>query len=385
MMRALPIIFIFSTLFLGPVAYATTITPESVSDLGEKLFFDTHLSKPVGQSCSSCHNPATGFTDPNKAIPVSKGVIKDRFGSRNAMSAAYTAYTPPLHFDPTIRPAFPQGGYVGGLFWDGRSQTGTLEEQAQMPFLNPLEMHNLDKSDVVQSVRKSSYVHLFRKVFGQQSLDNVDTAYQHIAEALAAYERTDDVNRFSSKYDYFLAGIANLTPAEESGRSLFMGKGRCSNCHTPTGGPNGRPLFTSFGFQNLGVPKNPENPYYTLPPALNPDGADFVDAGLGTVLNDPLQRGKFKIPTLRNVEVTAPYMHNGVFKTLHQVVMFDNTRDVAVWPPSEVPENVHRNAQLLPGTLGRLGLTDQEVDDIVIFLTTLTDGFRSETSPVPLP
>ncbi|WKJ92123.1 cytochrome c peroxidase [Methylomonas montana] len=385
MMRAIPKILMFSSLVLSSIVHADKLKAETIDKLGEKLFFDPDLSKPSGQSCSTCHSPAAGFADPNKALPVSRGVLKDRLGSRNAMTTAYTAYTPPLHFDPTVRPAFPQGGYVGGLFWDGRSQTGTLEEQAKQPFLNPLEMHNQDKSDVVRSVRRSSYAHLFRKVFGPQSLNDVDTAFQHIAEALAAYERSDDMNRFSAKYDYFLAGLATLTPAEERGRLLFMGKARCSNCHTPKGGPDGRPLFTSFGFQNLGVPKNPENPYYDLPPELNPDGADFVDVGLGAVVNDPLQRGKFKIPTLRNVEVTAPYMHNGVFKTLHEVVMFDNTRDVASWPPAEVPETVHRNAQLLPGTLGRLGLSAQEVDDIVTFLTTLTDGFRPETSPVPLP
>jgi cytochrome c peroxidase len=179
-----------------------------------------------------------------------------------------------------------------------------------------------------------------------------------------------------------------------------------------TGG--GKPLFTNFGHQNTGVPRNPDLPYYRLPRDLNPDGAQFVDRGLGDVLRKAgapeadaaKEDGTFKVPSLRNAAVTAPYMHNGLFKTLREVVVFNNTRDVGTWPAPEVPANVHRHISarhaahphagaahgahagagthgsqprhmpIAEGTFGRLGLTDQEIDDIVALLTTLTDGYQ---------
>jgi cytochrome c peroxidase len=144
-------------------------------------------------------------------------------------------------------------------------------------------------------------------------------------------------------------------------------------------------LFTNFGYQNLGVPRNPELPYYSLPSPLNPDGEDYVDLGLGGFLRQigvpeeqaAMEDGKFKISSLRNCAITAPYEHNGVFKTLKEVVMFNNMRDVpeAGYPPPEVPQNVHRHMGNMPRTFGKLGLTEQQVDDIVAFLETLTDGY----------
>ena len=167
------------------------------------------------------------------------------------------------------------------------------------------------------------------------------------------------------------------------GLALFTGKARCMNCHSLDNPdqqrfPGLKPLFTSFGYQNVGAPKNPDNPYYNLPKRFNPAGKNFVDLGQAAVLGDLKQNGKFKIPSLRNVAVTPPYEHNGVFKTLKEVVMFNNTRDVpgANWPPPEVPENVHRHMPPMPKTFGQLGLTNQEIDDSVAFLETLTDGYK---------
>jgi cytochrome c peroxidase len=157
------------------------------------------------------------------------------------------------------------------------------------------------------------------------------------------------------------------------GLALFENekKGRCAECHPSRLGLNHEPpLFTDFTYDNLGVPKNPESPYYYLPKSLNPNGTKFVDLGLGGVVNKPEENGKFRVPSLRNVAVTAPYMHNGIFKTLRQVVVFYNTRDVGPWPAPEVPQNVNHEE------LGNLGLTEQEVDDIVAFLSTLTDGYE---------
>jgi cytochrome c peroxidase len=343
--------------------------------LGKALFFDVNLSQPNGQSCATCHDPKTGFADPNKILPVAQGVVRRFFGSRNVPTTTYAAFSPPLHFDPTIRPGIMEGMYVGGLFWDGR--VNTLEDQAKQPFLNFLEMHNPNKNTVVNAIRKSQYAGLFRFVFGPNSLKDVETAFHYAAEAIAAYERSNEMNPFSSKYDLYLDGQVQLTETEARGLALFTGKARCMNCHSLESPPGVKPLFTNFGHQNTGVPRNPENLYYKMPKSINPQGNDFVDLGLGAVLNDPKQNGKFKIPSLRNVAKTGPYMHNGVFKTLREVIMFNNTRDVpgANWPPPEVPENVHRHMPPMPGTFGQLGLTNQEINDIIAFLKTLTDGY----------
>jgi len=131
-------------------------------------------------------------------------------------------------------------------------------------------------------------------------------------------------------------------------------------------------LFTDFSYDNIGIPKNPENPFYALSPDLNPDGANFLDHGLATTLGDPSQDGRFRVPTLRNVGITPPYGHNGYFKDLKSIVQFYNTRDTdPMWPLPEIPGTVNRDE------LGHLGLTDGEIDDIVAFLQTLTDGYQS--------
>jgi len=358
--------------------------------LGKALFFDNNLSNPHGQSCATCHLPRTGFADPNIYFPVAQGAIRNYFGPRNVQSSAYAAFSPPLHWDPTpTQGNMMMGMYVGGLFWDGR--VDALEEQAKQPFLNVLEMHNVDKRRLVTEIPKSYYAPLFRKVFGATSLQNVEIAFQYVAEAIAAYERSSEVNPFSSKFDYYLDGKVQLTAAEANGLALFTGKAKCFNCHAMDSVPGVKPLFTNFGHQNIGAPKNPDNLYYKMSKTLNPQGNNYVDFGLGAVLaalGDPnaaipparaqKQNGKFKIPSLRNCAVTPPYEHNGVFKTLKEVVMFNNTRDVmgAGWPPPEVPENVHRHMPMEPGFFGMLELTDQEVDDIVAFLKTLTDGYK---------
>lgn len=386
---------LFNTLALSAAAQAAEVPSGYLELLGKFMFFDTDLSSPNGQACASCHLPEAGFADPNRYTPVSQGVIGTRFGDRNAPSVAYARYSPPLHWDPTpLIGNMMQGMYVGGLFWDGRANT--LEEQVEQPVLNILEMNNPDKESVVNAIRDSAYAFFFRWVFGNDALDNVETAFQNAVQAIAAYERSSEVNPFTSKYDYYLDGKVQLTAAEKNGLELFTGKAKCMNCHSmtnpdPVRFPGLKPLFTNFGYQNIGAPANPENPYYFLLPEFNPLGTSYVDFALGALLakrGDPnadvpnasaqKQNGKFKIPSLRNCAVTSPYEHNGVFQTLREVVMFNNTRDVpgAGWPPPEVPQNVHRHMPMEPGFFGMLGLTDQEVDDIVAFLRTLTDGYR---------
>jgi cytochrome c peroxidase len=340
---------------------------ELKQSLGSRLFFDTNLSTPPGQACASCHDPAAGFADPDSNVPVSQGVHIDRFGNRNTPTIAYAGFSPEFQGDQ-------DQGFVGGQFLDGRS--ANLVEQAKQPFLNPVEMANPDKLTVIQAVRNSDYANLFEQVYGAGSLDNTEAAFDQIADAIAAFENSDEVSPFTSKFDAFLAGQVALTAQETRGLNVFQGIGQCADCHL-------LPLFTDHTYSNLGVPRNPDNPFYDQPPEFNPDGAAFVDLGLAAnprVLL-PSENGKFKVPTLRNVAITPPYMHNGVFQTLEEVVNFYNTRDVLpqcdpagipgmnCWPAPEVADNVDTLR------MGNLGLSSQEVADVVAFLQTLTDGF----------
>ncbi len=351
--------------------------------VGMQLFFDTRLSHPAGQACASCHDPRVAFTDPDKSSPTSKGIIPGRFGNRNSPTAMYAAYSPAFGFDEV------EGLFIGGQFLDGRA--ASLEEQAKAPFLNPLEMNNPDRQSVVDKVRNAPYARQFQRVFGPDVFRDPDRAYDKIAEAIAAFERTRAFNRFSSKYDAWLAGRARLTAQELRGLALYEdpAKGNCAACHPNRPADDGTPpLFTDFTYDNLGVPRNPDNPFYRLPPAFNRDGKGFVDRGLGSTVNLASDDGKFKVPTLRNIALTAPYMHNGYFYSLRAVVDFYNTRDVkpacrdpftseaqaqkkGCWPAPEVPDTVNRSE------LGNLRLSPGEVDDLVTFLLTLTDGWKA--------
>jgi cytochrome c peroxidase len=367
-------------------APAQSLTP--MEELGKFLFFDTNLSTPPGQSCAACHAPATGFTGPDSAVnagmAVYAGAIHTRFGNRKPPSAAYGGDSPVLYFDED------EGLWIGGMFWDGRA-TGwvlgdPLAEQAQGPFLNPLEQNNPNAKFVVDRVAQSSYAYLFEQAWGLGSLNRKDVlgTYEQIARSIAAYERSAEVNPFSSKFDYYLKGQATLTAQEADGLALFEGKAMCSACHLSAPGPNGEPpLFTDFTYDNIGLPKNPMNPFYYAPPSVNPDRGQWIDPGLGGFLKaagyppevyEP-EWGKQKVPTLRNVdkrpypEFVKAFGHNGFFKSLEAIVSFYNTRDVGMWPPPEVAENVNTDE------LGNLGLTAEEEAALVAFMKTLTDGY----------
>lgn len=355
------------TLAMAAVAgqAAQLLTPEQ--QLGRRLFFDTRLSSPPGQSCASCHAPENGFAEPDAGYPVSQGVHQDRFGARNAPSAAYAGFSPVFHFDDE------EGIYIGGQFWDGRAQT--LAEQALLPLTNPVEMNNKDIDEVVDKVREAPYAALFDRVYGPNALADEEHAEALIARAIAAYERSPEVSPFNARYDAYLAGEDTLSPEELRGLELFEAedKGNCAACHPSRPDERGRPpLFTDFSYDNLGVPRRADNPYYRMPADFNAAGEGYVDEGLGGALHKPEEAGKFKVPTLRNIALTAPYMHNGVFDTLEEVVRFYNSRDVDDhWGPPEVAQNVNREE------LGDLGLNEQEIADIVAFMKTLTDRPRA--------
>ena len=330
--------------------------------LGKKLFFDESLSEPAGQSCATCHTAEKGFADREARI-TSEGAVKGLFSNRNSMSSAYTAYIPPLNYDQE------EETYVGGLFWDGR--VNTLEEQAGQPFLNPLEMGNTSKEMVIRKIKQAGYYPDLVRIYGRS--ESVDSLFQYVTDALAAYERSAEMNPFTSKYDAWKAGKCKLTKQEKKGLKLFKKKALCAECHILEKDERaGRTLFTDHTYDNLGIPSNPDNPFFSVPAPYNPCGRDTFDLGLGAFVKDSAEYGKFRVPTLRNIALTAPYGHNGYFKTLIEIVHFYNVRDVEEFPPAEYPATVNKDE------LGDLGLTPEEEEAIVAFLETLTDGYEAD-------
>jgi len=343
-----------------------TPTPMTKAQLGSAAFVDQNLSQPTGQACADCHTARRAFTDPESDRSTSAGAVAGRFGPRNAPTAGYTRYVPPLHFDDRAQQ------FIGGLFWDGR--VDTLEDQASGPLVNPLEMNNPDKGAVVTALRGASYADAFRSIYGATSLDDTDQAFAHLMDAIATYERTTDLSPFSSKYDRYLAGTATLTDQEMHGLAIFEdpARGNCASCHPSRPTADGTPpLFTNFTYANLGIPKYMNSVFFTQPPALNPDGDAFVDHGLMTTVGSAQQDGKFRVPTLRNVARTGPYGHNGYFENLEYFISFLDTRDVGSpetgpWALPEVAANVDVR-------VGDLGLSEQDINDLLAFLATLND------------
>ncbi len=380
------------------------LTP--MEELGKNIYFDK-ISSPDKMACADCHSPKAGFTGPKAGTNLHgaayRGAVAQRFGNRKPPSAAYATQSPVFRYDEE------EALFVGGNFWDGRA-TGELlgsatAEQAQGPFLNPLEHNNASKKDVLEQIANSKYAWLWEVVWGEpisiETYEDIETNYDRLGLTIAEYEASSEVNQFSSKYDYYLQGMAELTEQEALGLILFNdpNKGNCAACHPSDLGPNDElPLFTDYTFDNLGAPKNPENPFYDMDEVyingvpINPLGADWIDYGLGGFLEthpDPVWQamaaenmGKQKVPTLRNVDkrpgkgFPKAYLHNGVFKSLKEVVHFYNTRDVigSNWPPPEVAENINSDE------MGDLGLTDEEEDAIVAFMGTLSDGYKLKKS-----
>ena len=329
----------------------TLVSTEALVNLGNLIYHDTDLSNPVGQSCASCHDLTTGFDDPDTSNPTSIGADGLSFGTRNSPTASYAAFIP----EPTIQG--PRGGRrVGGLFLDGRAST--LEEQAKGPFLNPVEMANADEQEVIDKIAQSAYATDFEQLFGNSILQEPLRSYDYVADAIAAFERTDVFSPFSSKFDQVQAGTASFTAAEARGQGLFRGKADCARCHSDN---TEVIVFSNFEYENIGVPSNPLLPTFMANPT-------FIDLGLGAVTGNANNNGQFRVSLLRNIAVTAPYMHNGVFNTLEEVIDFYNTRDTTFTEQPEVDQNIDQG-----GRIGELGLTNSEISDLIAFLNTLTD------------
>jgi cytochrome c peroxidase len=419
---------------------------QQIELLGKLMLFDKELSVNRNEACAFCHTPETGFSGPiaefNRTTGSYPGSVRTRFSERKPQTHTYAPLAPVLHYNEG------QGDLVGGNFWDmratGRRLGNPAAEQAQGPPTNPTEMGLSDSACAVYRASQRPYRGLFEVVWGPQvfaiawpgdveqvcntpgpppandpapvHLSAVDrgraaTTFDQLAQSIASYEASHEVTAFSSKYDAVLAGKAQFTSQEQLGYSVFRGKGKCNDCHRD-GGPGEDPLFTDFTASNIGLPANPDLPYYSenLPDdrgyVANKYGSGFIDGGVGAFLSSghplsqpssidarwqslaPGNRGRFQVPTLRNVDkrpspdFVKAYGHNGYFKSLKQIVHFYNTRDVlprcaphdpregtTCWPAPETTENMNNSKT------GNLGLTDQEEDALVAFMQTLTDGY----------
>lgn len=358
------------------------VTALSVSTL---LFEEKALSASGQQACASCHARETAHADPaGTALPIG-GAALNRQGSRSSPSMLYLEGNGPFRFASDGEP-------FGGFTWDGRANSRL--DQAGGPLLDTAEMDNASIAEVAGRVRKLSYYADFRTVFGLGADAGDQQIFDTLRFALEQYQKLDsDYLLFNSRYDRWMDGTGTLTAQELRGLAIFENpaRGNCASCHPSRPANDGsRPVFTTFGYAALGVPRNPGI-------AANADPV-FFDMGLcGPKRTDLAARtdlcGKFKIPTLRNIELTAPYFHNGAIASLDEAVAFYATRDIDPrrWYPlaggnvdrfNDLPLNLRGNViqtapfGLQPGDPPRL--TAADTADLVAFLRTLTDD---QTAP----
>ncbi len=347
------------------------VSTVDLANLGEQLFFDVNLSANRTQSCATCHDPDFGFADPRGMASLGDDGVS--LGDRNAPTAAYAALTPRFHQNE-------DGEWMGGQFLDGRAST--LEDQAGGPPLNPIEMGMADEAAVVERLMEDeTYLEQFPALFGADIFDDAEAAYRAMTQAIAAFERTDEFSPFDSKYDRFLRGEATLTNEEELGRLLFFSQQftNCNQCHlVARSAMDPRETFSDYLYHNVGTPLNPALR------ELNGVPQGTIDVGLAdnpALDGAPKAMGRFRTPTLRNVAVTGPYMHNGVFADLRTVVLFYNTYNTQSEERLINPETgLPFDPPPIPDTLSLEelehgpALDDQRVDALVAFLKTLTDA-----------
>jgi cytochrome c peroxidase len=356
-----------------------------IAQLGEKLFHDPSLSASGRVACASCHVAERALAGDDAGPTPLGGPGVDQPGPRNTPSIRYLGRNPAFGFDS-------DGTAIGGFDRDGRA--ASLADQARGPMLSPIEMANASPADIAAKLQRTSYAAEFRAIFGDRIFDDPDAALDRAVQAIARYEQEDpDFAPFTSKYDAFLAGRVSLTPQELRGLALFNDptKGNCAACHPSARGADGSPpVFTDFSYDNLGVPRNAAIPANTDP--------TYFDLGLcGPSRTDLAKRrdlcGAFKVPTLRNVALTAPYFHNGHFATLRDVVSFYVRRDThpEEWYSLGADGTVRKFDDLPPDLASNVNTTEVpynrrpgdlpalnagEIDDVVAFLQTLTDGYR---------
>ena len=360
----------------------------ALSALGQKIFADESLSASGKMACATCHDPKFAHAQNNALAVQSGGANLDVPGFRSVPSLRYLNLNIPFFFANDGTP-------TGGFNRDGRAND--LVAQAERPFLAAHEMANGDAAAVVDKLSRASYADEFRGLFGADVFTKADTAFLAARYALSVYETTEPQFRpFSSKFDLFLQGKLRLSEQELRGYALFNNpnKGRCAACHLSTRQANGDPpVFTDYTYDNLGVPRNAEIP-------ANDDPAYF-DMGLcGPEGTDLANRsdlcGQFKVPTLRNIVTRKVIFHNGYFKSLREAVQFYVQRDTNAdkWYPADgdgavhkfndVPPLLTRNVNTTEGPYDRHpgdapALSEPEIDDVMVFLATLTDGYDPAT------
>lgn len=375
-----------------PQAYARAAQLET---LGREFFFDPTLSASGRIACATCHEPQHAFGPPN-ALAVQLGGKDGREpGLRAVPSLKYLQADPQFteHYfesddegDDSI-----DNGPTGGLTWDGRVDRG--RDQARIPLLSPYEMANGDATAVVARLRNGAHADELRKIFGDEIFAERNKAFAAITQSLETFQQ--DFRSFypySSKYDAYLAGRARLTAQEARGLAAFNdpAKGNCGNCHRSVPGKDGTPpQFTDYGLIALGVPRNGDIPANTDP--------HFFDLGAcGPLRTDLAGRsdycGRFITPTLRNVALRRTFFHNGKVHTLREAIAFYVERDSAPgkWYPrdtlgrvlkfDDLPETYRDNVNMEPPFGGKPGdpptLSANEIDDVIDFLNTLTDGYE---------
>ncbi len=364
------------------------LSPEAA--LGEKIFHDASLSASGRQSCASCHDAKAAHGAPNALAVQLGGADLTLSGSRVAPSIRYLAANGSFGFNAEKKA-------VGGFFWDGRANS--LAAHAKGPLLNPVEMANKSPAEVVAKLANAPYAAEFERVYGVGILTRSADAFERIAQALEKYQHEDpDFAPFSSKYDAVLRGQATLMPAEARGLALFKDpkKGNCAACHPADKAADGsHPMFTDFTYDNLGLPRNRDL-------AVNQDPA-FFDLGLcgrsdGDLAGRPDLCGAFKVPSLRNVALRQALFHNGHFKNLKDALLFYVQRDThpEKWYPrgadgtvlkfDDLPAQHHANVNTAEAPYDRKpgdkpALSDAEIDDVIAFLKTLTDGWLPDRVP----
>jgi cytochrome c peroxidase len=361
--------------------------PAVLSHLGRLMFFDASLSASGKMSCATCHDPRYAYgPPPGKAIAYGGKDLKQA-GTRAVPSLRYLQGSP--RFNEQYHFIDGDVGPVGGFTWDGRA--ASLAEQAQIPLLSANEMANTDAADVVRKIENGAYAAQFRAAFGERIFDIPQRAFTAAMSALEVFQREPaEFFPYSSRYDAFLRGDIELTEQEERGASLFKdpAKGNCASCHLGVTRAGRPPPFTDYDYVNVGVPRNPRI-------RANQD-PNYYDLGLcGPMRTDLKEKrelcGYFRSPTVRNSALRDAFFHNGVYTTLRQVIEFYNERDLdpgKFYPknadgsirrfddlPPGFPDNVDHDPPLDRKPGAQPALTEADIDDLIAFLKSLTDGY----------
>ncbi len=379
----------------GPEPGAVVPAPSNkdLAEIGKLAFFDPSLSASGRMSCATCHSPDHAYGPPNSLAVQLGGVEMKDAGTRAVPSLRYLRRTPIWSHtyigNPRERMTETDHVPVGGFTWDGRFDT--MAAQAAAPLLAPNEMANANAAAVAQRLSSSSYSARFRKVFGDDILSRPDAALAALGQALQRFQLDDpSFQPYDSKFDFYLDGKVALSAQETRGLKLFKDRdgGNCVACHIIEPGANGaHPLLTDFSFEALGVPRNPEI-------QANAD-ARYYDLGLcGPVRTNQSEEkkycGLFKTPTLRNVATRGAFFHNGRFHSLEEALRFYVERDALPqkwYPhpdgnqpfddlPPELQDNVdHIDPPLTQHKGDKPVWSDEDIQDVVVFLKTLNDGY----------